>query len=80
MSKFPSIEEFDSGQITATRIEDVDENGLNDSAANDFLSREQAILGNDTAIFQQYVPPPSQGEEVIFGSGKGAFYLFIANC
>jgi Clathrin light chain len=40
MSKFPSIEEFDSGQITATKLDD------------DFLRREQAVLGDDAAFFQ----------------------------
>jgi len=68
MSNFPSIEEFDSGQVTATRLEDVDDTGnLLDAGESNFLAREQAVLGDDAQFFQ---PLPSQGEQTFFAGGN----------
>ena len=71
MSTFPSIEEFDSGHVTATRLEEgkEDDMGLLDSAQNDFLAREQAILGHDAEFFQS--TRPSEGEAAFFGGNQG---------
>jgi len=65
MSNFPSIEEFDSGHVTATRLEDAPGEGdFFQSAEDDFLAREQAVLGDDAAFFQSAgntTSPPTQG-------------------
>ena len=76
MSNFPSIEEFDSGHVTATRLEDgkEDDMGLLDSAQDDFLAREQAILGDDAEFFQS-TNRPSQGEAAFFGANQGTNLL-----
>jgi len=76
MSNFPSIEEFDGGQVTATRPEDGDDdNGdLLDSAQDDFLAREQAILGDDADFFQssaRNTASPPSGEAAFFGGNQG---------
>ena len=75
MSNFPSIEEFDSGHVTATRLEDgkEDDMGLLDSAQNDFLAREQAILGDDAEFFQSTNIPSQQA--AFFGSNQGTKVL-----
>ena len=67
MSNFPSIEEFDSGQVTATRLEDADDTGGLHAGESNFLAREQAVLGDDAQFFQ---PPPSQGEQAFFAGGN----------
>jgi Clathrin light chain len=76
MSNFPSIEEFDSGRVTAVKLEDGDaSNDLLDSAEDDFLAREQAILGDDAEFFQSATnttSPPTQGEAAFFGGGQGS--------
>jgi hypothetical protein len=71
MSNFPSIEEFDSGQVTATKLEDAsDDMDLFHSAQDDFLAREQAVLGDDAQFFQY--PPPAPGEAAFFaGDNQG---------
>jgi len=76
MSNFPSIEEFDGGQITATRVEDGDDDGLDllDSAQDDFLAREQAVLGDDAEFFQSAANTsvsPNQGQASFFGGAQG---------
>ena len=75
MSNFPSIEEFDSGQIHATKLEDEDDSGnLLDSAQDDFLAREQAVLGDDAAFFQSArntSASPNQGQAAFFAGGQG---------
>jgi Clathrin light chain len=74
MSNFPSIEEFDSGQVTATKLEDAsDDMDLFHSAQDDFLAREQAVLGDDADFFQsaRNTSPPSQGEAAFFGGNQG---------
>jgi hypothetical protein len=74
MSNFPSIEEFDSGQVTVTRLEDgKDDMNLLDSAQSDFLAREQAVLGNDADFFQSAgnTSLPSHGEAAFFGGNEG---------
>ena len=72
MSKFPSIEEFDSGQVTATKIEDVEDEGdLFGSTQSNFLAREQALLGDDAEFFTSSAP--TQGTEAAFlGGGQGS--------
>jgi len=76
MSNFPSIEEFDSGQITATKVEDAPEDdALFHSAEDDFLAREQAVLGDDAAFFQSAggsTSPPAQGGAAFFDAGTDA--------
>jgi hypothetical protein len=75
MSNFPSIEEFDSGQIHATKLEDGDDSGdLLDSAQDDFLAREQAVLGDDAEFFQSAATTsssPNQGQASFFGGEQG---------
>ena len=74
MSNFPSIEEFDSGQVTVTKVEDGnDDMDLLSSAQDDFLAREQAVLGDDADFFQsaRNTSPPSRGEAAFFGSNQG---------
>ena len=75
MSNFPSIEEFDGGQIHATRLEDGDDNGdLLDSAQDDFLAREQAVLGDDAEFFQSAANTsvsPNQGQASFFRGEQG---------
>jgi hypothetical protein len=81
MSNFPSIEEFDSGHVTATRVEDDDGVDFFDSAQGDFLAREQAILGDDANFFQatgNTTSPPSQGEAAFFGAGQGIRYVIFS--
>ena len=75
MSNFPSIEEFDSGQVTATRLEDGKEDDMDflDSAQNDFLAREQAILGDDAGFFQSTDIPSQQA--AFFGGSQGTHLL-----
>jgi len=76
MSNFPSIEEFDSGQVTATRLEDADDTGGLHAGESNFLAREQAVLGDDAQFFQ---PPPSQGEQAFFAGGnEGIASLFTS--
>jgi hypothetical protein len=75
MSNFPSIEEFDSGHVTATKFEDASDDGDNfQSAEDDFLAREQAILGDDAAFFQSAgnttSPPAAQGGAALFDNGN----------
>jgi Clathrin light chain len=70
MSNFPSIEEFDGGQMTATRVEDENAGNLLDSGESNFLAREQAVLGDDAQFFQS--ASPAQGEDAFFGgAGQG---------
>jgi Clathrin light chain len=79
MSNFPSIEEFDSGQVTATRLEDAgDGNGLLDTGESDFFAHEKAVLGEDAEFFQGPSGsfPPTQGETSFFGGGQG-FLIFV---
>ena len=70
MSNFPSIEEFDGGQMTATRIEDEEETAgdLLDAGESNFLAREQAVLGDDAQFFQS--ASADQGEAAFFGGGS----------
>ena len=73
MSNFPSIEEFDSGHVTATKVEDTGDNLL-DSAEDDFLAREQAVLGDDADFFQSggtTTSPPTQGGAAFFDENHG---------
>lgn len=73
MSNFPSIEEFDSGITEARKFEDGDGN-LIDSAQEDFLAREQAVLGDDADFFQSAsvtAPVQEEGEAAFFQSGQG---------
>ena len=73
MSNFPSIEEFDSGITEARKFEDGDGN-LIDSAQEDFLAREQAVLGDDADFFQSASvtsPPQQTGEASFFEGGQG---------
>ena len=73
MSNFPSIEEFDSGQVTATKLEDKDTDLLN-SPQDDLFAREQAALGDDADFFQSGQGPsqgPSQGEAAFFDGPQG---------
>jgi Clathrin light chain len=74
-TNFPSIEEFDSGVIMATKVEDADDdNDLLNSGGDDFLAREQAILGADAQFFQSGVTntsSPTQGEASFFGNAGG---------
>lgn len=82
MSNFPSIEEFDSGRVTATRIEDVnDDADLLDSAQKDFLAREQAILGEDAQFFQTEGltgSQPTQGEAEFYGANDCISFYKLA--
>ena len=74
MSNFPSIEEFDSGITEARKFEDGD-NSLIGSAQEDFLAREQAVLGNDADFFQSTSltsPPQLGGEAALPGGVQGA--------
>jgi hypothetical protein len=75
MSNFPSIEEFDRGQIHAAKLEDGDDSGdLLNSAQDDFLAREQAVLGNDAEFFQSAAntsASPNQGQASFFGGEQG---------
>lgn len=77
MSNFPSIEEFDSGQVTATRLEDgkQDNMGFLDSAESDFLAREQAFLGDDAEFFQSTNIPSQQA--AFFGANQGTNLLEV---
>jgi Clathrin light chain len=77
MSNFPSIEEFDSGHVTVTKIEDGDDVDFFDSTQTGFLAREQAILGDDANFFQSAgdITPPSQGEAAFFGGKQGICYV-----
>lgn len=84
MSNFPSIEEFDSGQVIATTIEDGGDVDFFDTAQSDFLAREQAILGDDANFFQPTAntAPQSQGEAAFFGGEQGihnAVYGILIN-
>jgi hypothetical protein len=78
MSNFPSIEEFDSGRMTATKVEDAeDSHDLLDSAQDNFLAREQAVLGDDADFFQSggtTSSPPAQGEASFFDGGHGTVF------
>lgn len=80
MSNFPSIEEFDGGQIHATKLEDGGDSGdLLDSAQDDFLAREQAVLGDDAEFFQSArntSSSPNQGQAAFFGGEQGLRSLF----
>ena len=69
MSNFPSIEEFDSGQVTATKLEDKDTDLLN-SPQDDLFAREQAALGDDADFFQSS-QGVSQGEAAFFDGPQG---------
>ena len=69
MSNFPSIEEFDSGHITATKLEDNDTDLLN-SPQDDLFAREQAALGDDADFFQSG-QGVSQGEAAFFDGPQG---------
>lgn len=72
MSHFPSIEEFDGGQVTATRVEDAGDAGdLLDAGTSSVLAREQAVLGDDAQFFQATSTP--QGEAAFFGGGDQGF-------
>jgi hypothetical protein len=76
MSNFPSIEEFDSGHVIATRVEDgKDDMDLFDSAPKDFLAREQAILGDDAEFFQATNTPSQQA--AFFGGNQGRNILYV---
>jgi len=74
MSNFPSIEEFDSGRVTATKLEDIEDEGDHfQSAKDDFLAREQAVLGDDAVFFQSAgntTSPPAQGGAAFFDAGE----------
>jgi hypothetical protein len=79
-SNFPSIEEFDGGQVTATKLEDViDDNDLLSSGQDDFLAREQAILGDDADFFQSggASTAPTQSEPSFFGTGQGLMSFLV---
>ena len=82
MSNFPSIEEFDSGQVTATRIDYADDGiDLLDSAQSDFLAREQAVLGEDAEFFQAAALPtsqPAQGGAALYGGLRT--YISVNSC
>jgi hypothetical protein len=79
MSNFPSIEELDSGRMTATKVEDADDgHDLLDSAQDNFLAREQAVLGDDADFFQSggtTSSPPAQGEASFFDGGNGTVFI-----
>ncbi|BFZ60343.1 Clathrin light chain [Saitoella coloradoensis] len=65
MSAFPSLEEFDAGQTTAQPVLGNDD--------NDFLAREQALLGDDAAFFNGGDQPQQQassGEADFLGGGE----------
>jgi hypothetical protein len=82
MSNFPSIEEFDSGHVTATKAEDTGDNLL-DSAEDDFLAREQAVLGDDADFFQSggtTTSPPTQGGAAFLDENHGnVLSLWVVN-
>ena len=73
MSNFPSIEEFDSGRITATKLEENDTDLLN-SPQDDLFAREQAALGDDADFFQSR-QGVSQGEAAFFDGPQGVRHL-----
>lgn len=69
MSNFPSILEFDSGQVTATKLED-DNTDLLNSPQDDLFAREKAALGDDADFFQSS-QGASQGEAAFFDGAQG---------
>jgi hypothetical protein len=74
MSKFPSIEEFDSGQVTATKLEDLPDEDFIGSTENDLFTREQEVLGNDADFFQaggDLASPTCAGDAAFFGGEPG---------
>jgi Clathrin light chain len=73
MSNFPSIEEFDSGQVTATKLEN-DNTDLLNSPQDDLFAREQAALGEDADFFQSG-QGVSQGEAAFFDGPQGVRHL-----
>ena len=64
--------------MTATKVEDADDShDLLDSAQDNFLAREQAVLGDDADFFQSggtTSSPPAQGEASFFDGGHGTFF------
>lgn len=91
MSHFPSLEEFDQGQVDAILTEDTSIRTFGTPTTEaDFLAREQAILGEDfsnsaDAIpdmlddFQEMDEPDVLGEEQPAGSGMVRM-LFFGEC
>jgi hypothetical protein len=71
MSKFPSIEEFDKGQVHATKVEN--ENHAEDllGMADAFFAREQPVVSDKAEFFPDAASQPTQHQAMILGCHQG---------